>query len=138
MTIDPRLSRAFVASNGFALEPHLLVLGLMRSHSHGTYIPPAEPDAIDDVDLMGCLVPPVEYHIGLPRWQHWVFQFEELDVVIYSRERAFRLLLKSNPNIVGLLWLRDDGYVHRHPLFDRVRSSRAIFSSLEAAEAFAG
>lgn len=138
MTIDPRLSRAFAAANGFPLEPNLLVLGLMGSHSHGTYIPPAEPDAIDDVDLMGFLVPPVEYHIGLPRWQHWVFQYEELDVVIYSLDKAFRLLLKSNPNIVGLLWLREDEYIHRHPLFDTLRGERAIFSSLEAAEAFAG
>lgn len=138
MSIDPRISRAFAASNGFAIEPNLLVLGLMGSHSHGTYIPPAEPDAVDDIDLMGFLVPPVEHHLGLPRWQHWVFQFEELDVVIYSLEKAFRLLLKSNPNIVGLLWLREEEYVHRHPLFDRLIAERAIFSSLEAAEAFAG
>jgi predicted nucleotidyltransferase len=138
MTIDPRISRAFDEANGFALEPHLLVLGLMGSHSHGTYIPPAEPDAVDDVDLMGFLVPPLSYHLGLPRWEHWVFQFEELDVVIYSLEKAVRLLLKSNPNIVGLLWLRDAEYVHQHPLFARLLSQRAIFSSLEAAEAFAG
>jgi predicted nucleotidyltransferase len=138
MTIDPRISSAFRDANGFELEPYLLVLGLMGSHSHGTYIPPLEPDAIDDVDLMGFLVPPLERHLGLPRWEHWVFQFEELDVVIYSLEKAVRLLLKSNPNIVGLLWLRDDEYVHRHVLFERLRSQRAIFSSLEAAEAFAG
>ncbi len=138
MTIDSRIVRAFADQNGFALEPHLLVLGLMGSHSHGTYIPPAEPDAVDDIDMMGFLVPPLEYHLGLPRWQHWTFQFEELDVVIYSLEKAVRLLLKSNPNIVGLLWLRDAEYLHRHPLFDRLVSSRSLFSSLEAAEAFAG
>lgn len=138
MTIDPRISQAFAAANGFPLEPHLIVLGLMGSHSHGTYIPPSEPDAIDDIDLMGFLVPPVDYHLGLPRWEHWVFQFEELDVVIYSLEKAVRLLLKSNPNIVGLLWLREDEYIHRHPLFSRIQRERAIFSSLEAAEAFAG
>ncbi len=138
MALDPRIARAFEAANGFPLEPHLLVLGLMGSHSHGTYVPPGEPDAVDDIDLMGFLVPPLEYHLGLPRWQHWVFQFEELDVVIYSLEKAVRLLLKSNPNIVGLLWLRDDEYLHQHPLFDQLRSARSIFSSLEAAEAFAG
>lgn len=138
MTIDPRIAGAFRAANGFELEPHLLVLGLMGSHSHGTYIPPAEPDAIDDIDLMGFLVPPLECHLGLPRWEHWVFQFEELDVVIYSLEKAVRLLLKSNPNIVGLLWLRDEEYIHRHALFARLQAQRSIFSSLEAADAFAG
>jgi hypothetical protein len=82
VTIDARLSRAFAEQNGFALEPHLLVLALMGSHSHGTYLPPEDPDAVDDVDLMGFVVPPREHHLGLPRWQHWVFQFEELDVVL--------------------------------------------------------
>jgi hypothetical protein len=138
MAIDPRISAAFEAQNGFPLEPHLVVLALMGSHSHGTYLPPEEPNAVDDIDLMGFVVPPTEYHLGLPRWQHWTLQVDELDVVLYSLEKAFRLLLKSNPNIVGLLWLRDEEYVHRHPAFEHLRAQRAIFSSQEAAEAFAG
>ena len=51
---------------------------------------------------MGFVVPPIEFHLGLPRWQHWTLQVDELDVVLYSLEKAVRLLLKSNPNIVGL------------------------------------
>ena len=53
MSIDPRIASAFESDNGFPLEPHLIVLALMGSHSHGTYLPPEEPDAVDDVDLMG-------------------------------------------------------------------------------------
>src|SRR3954462_7812431 len=138
MSIDPRISRAFEAQNGFPLEPNLVVLGLMGSHSHGTYLPPEEPNAVDDVDLMGFVVPPVEFHLGLPRWEHWTLQIDELDVVLYSLEKAFRLLLKSNPNIVGLLWLRESEYVLRHPAFELLHSRREIFSSQAAAEAFAG
>ena len=138
MTIDPRITQAFEQANGFPLEPHLVVLGLMGSHSHGTYLPPEEPNAVDDIDLIGFVVPPIDYHVGLPRWQHWTFQFEELDVVLYSLEKAFRLLLKSNPNIVGLLWLRPDEYLHRSPTFDRLVAARDIFSSQVAADAFAG
>ena len=138
MSIDPRISRAFEADTGFPLEPHLIVLALMGSHSHGTYLPPEEPDAVDDVDLMGLVVPPLPFHIGLPRWEHWRLQADELDVVIYSLDKAFRLLLKSNPNIVGLLWLRDDEYLHRHETFELLRSRRAIFSSQAAADSFAG
>ncbi len=138
MTIDPRISRLFAEQNGFPLEAHLLVLGLMGSHSHGTYLPPEETDAVDDIDLMGFVIPPLDYHLGLPRWEHWTLQFEELDVVLYSLEKAFRLLLKSNPNIVGLLWLRDDEYVHRHQFFARLRENRTLFSSQGAANAFAG
>jgi RNA repair pathway DNA polymerase beta family len=138
MTVDPRISRSFAAENGFELEPHLVVLALMGSHSHGTYLPPEEPDAVDDVDLMGFVVPPLDYHIGLPRWQHWRLQEDELDVVLYSLDKAVRLLLKSNPNIVGVLWLREEEYLHRHPTFDLLQSRRDIFSSQAAAESFAG
>jgi predicted nucleotidyltransferase len=138
VTIDLRISRAFEEQNGFPLEPNLVVLGLMGSHSHGTYLPPEEPNAVDDVDLMGFVVPPVDYHLGIPRWQHWTLQVDELDVVLYSLEKAFRLLLKSNPNIVGLLWLREDEYIHRNPSFALIQRRREIFSSQEAAEAFAG
>jgi uncharacterized protein len=138
VALDPRIADAFFRDNGFPLEPHLVVLGLMGSHSHGTYLPPEEPNAVDDIDLMGFVVPPLGYHLGLPRWQHWTLQFEELDVVLYSLEKAFRLLLKSNPNIVGLLWLRSDEYVFRTPAFDRLVAQREIFSSQAAADAFAG
>jgi len=138
MSIDPRITRAFEAQNGFPLEPHLIVLALMGSHSHGTYLPPEEPNAVDDVDLMGFVVPPLPYHLGLPRWEHWRLQVDELDVVIYSLDKAVRLLLKSNPNIVGLLWLRADEYVHRHEAFGALLGRREIFSSQAAADAFAG
>ena len=97
MTIDPRISDAFARDTGFPLEPHLVVLGLMGSHSHGTYIPPEDPNAVDDIDLMGFVLPPADYHLGLPRWQHWTLQIEESDVVLYSLEKAFRLLLKKQP-----------------------------------------
>lgn len=138
MAIDPRIATAFETQNGFPLEPHLVVLALMGSHSHGTYLPPQEPNAVDDIDLMGFVVPPIAFHLGLPRWEHWKLQVDELDVVLYSLEKAVRLLLKSNPNIVGLLWLREAEYVHRHPTFDLLRTRREIFSSQVAAEAFAG
>lgn len=138
MSIDPRIASAFETQNGFPLEPHLVVLGLMGSHSHGTYLPPEEPNAIDDIDLMGFVVPPLRFHLGLERWQHWTLQVDELDVVLYSLEKAMRLLLKSNPNIVGLLWLRENEYVHRGPGFELLKARREIFSSQAAAETFAG
>ena len=138
MGIDSRIASAFAAANGFPLEPNLVVLALMGSHSHGTYLPPEDPNAIDDIDLMGFVVPPVGYHLGLARWEHWTAQIDELDVVLYSLEKAFRLLLKSNPNIVGLLWLRESEYVYRHPAFDLLLAQREIFSAQAAAESFAG
>jgi predicted nucleotidyltransferase len=137
--IDSRITERFKKDVGFDLEPHLLVLATMGSHSHGTYIPPSEPNAIDDVDLMGFVVPPLDYHLGLPRWEHWRMQYEELDVVLYSLDKAVRLLLKSNPNIMGILWLRGEDYIFTNELFDyEMRDYRDVFSALTAATAFSG
>lgn len=135
MRIDARITESFEAANGFPLEPNLVVLALMGSHSHGTYLPPEDLSAVDDIDLMGFVVPPIGYHLGLARWSHWTAQIDELDVVLYSLEKATRLLLKSNPNIVGLLWLRDDEYVYRHATFDEIQAQRHIFSAQSAAAA---
>lgn len=136
--IDVRIRERFRKEVGFDLRDHLLVLALMGSHSHGTYMPPTEPNAVDDVDLMGFVVPPLDYHIGLPRWEHWRLQVDELDVVLYSLDKAFRLLLKSNPNIVGLLWLRSEDYLYEHKLFARLLDFRGIFTTRAAADAFCG
>jgi predicted nucleotidyltransferase len=137
-TIDPRITTRFKADVGFDLAPHLLVLATMGSHSHGTYVPPTEPNAIDDVDLMGIVVPPLEYHIGLPRWETWRMQQDELDVVCYSLDKAVRLMLKSNPNIVGLLWLRPEDVVFKTQQFVELLMNRGMFTALTAADAFAG
>jgi len=85
--------------NGLPLAPNLVVLGLIGSHCHGTYLPPEEPNTVDAIDLMGFVVPPIEFHLGIPRWEHWTIKVDELDVVLYSLEKAVRLLLQSNPNI---------------------------------------
>lgn len=138
MRIDTCINRAFEAANGFSLEPNLVVLALMGSHIHRTYLPPEDPSDVDDIDLMGLVVPPIRNHLGLARWSHWTAQIDELDVVLYSLEKATRLLLKSNPHIVGLLWLRDDEYVNRHAMFTEIHAQRHIFSALSAATAFSG
>lgn len=138
MTVDPRILTKFEADVGFPLLPHLIVLARVGSHSHGTYLPPTDPAAVDDVDFMGFVVPPLSYHLGLQTWEHWTLQVDELDVVLYSLSKAVRLLLKSNPNIVGMLWLRPVDYVYTTRAFEHLRNMRTIFSSQLAAEAFAG
>lgn len=138
MGIDPRIADAFVQGNGFELEPHLLLLARIGSHSHGTWIPPTDPQAIDDTDYMGIIVPPQDYTIGVKEWEGWNAQFEELDLVFYSLQKAVRLLLKSNPNVLGLLWLRAEDYVHLDRRAGWLLEARPAFSSLNAYPAFIG
>lgn len=138
MTIDPRILTEFNKRAGFKLEDTLIVLTNVGSHSHGTYVAPTEPDAIDDVDYMGVVIPPAHRVIGLQPWEHCQFQHEELDVVIYSLQKFVRLLLKSNPNVLGLLWMQSEHYIYRNALALELIHQREIFSSLRAYNAFIG
>lgn len=125
--VDPRIAEAFERENGFPLAGHLLVLGLVGSHSHGTYIPKEADDGIDDVDYMGIVVPPARHLLGLKEWEHWVWQSEELDVVLYSMRKAVTLMLKGNPNILGLLWLDEYREVSREGSW--LMANRGVFAS---------
>src|SRR5579862_3713164 len=134
--MDQRITAAF--PGGFDLLRYTICAAYMGSHSHNTYVPKDDPDSIDDVDIMGIVVPPPRQAIGLRTWEHWNWQHEELDVVLYSLRKLVGLLLKSNPNVVGLLWLRPQEYIVRHPAFDRLIAERDVFGSRVAFDAFAG
>ena len=134
--IDQQIIDAFPFE--FDLRRYVIVAATMGSTSHNTYVPKEDPNSIDDVDIMAIIVPPPKSQIGLRKWEHWTLQKDELDVVIYSLQKFIGLLLKSNPNVVGLLWLRPEHYLLRHPLFNRLRENREVFSSRVAYDAFAG
>ena len=133
---DPRISSEF--GGGFDLAKHTICLATVGSTSHNTYVPHDDPNSIDDVDYMGIAIPPVRRVVGLSQWDHWTLQKEELDVVFYSFSKLVGLLLKSNPNVIGLLWLEPSCYVHVDPLFGRLIEKRDIFSSKKAYKAFSG
>lgn len=123
----------------FPLQAKDLVgLAFVGSHSHGTYIPPADPDAIDDVDFMGVVIPPRDMLLGLKEFEHWTDRWEELDVVLYGFQKFVKLLTNGNPNVLGLLWLRDEDYLLRAPAFDVLITHRTLFNSLRVYESFGG
>jgi uncharacterized protein len=120
--------------SAFDLQERLIALGVIGSLSHGTYL----PDHIDDVDYMGIVIPPARDLIGLGQWQHWVHKKDEWDVVLYSLRKIVGLLLKSNPNVVGFLWLRDQDYAVVTPAFELLRKNKEAFVSKEAYNSFVG
>lgn len=148
MAIDPRILDEFETCAGFPLEPdagkpnalagQIVFLAQIGSHSHGTYVPPSDPQAIDDVDYMGVVIPPRHRVLGLTEWDHLQFQVDELDVVFYSLQKFIRLLLKSNPNVLGTLWLQPEHYIAESMWSDELIENRDIFSSLNAYNAFVG
>jgi predicted nucleotidyltransferase len=135
--LDPRIYSGFTNFD-LSAPGRVLSAGYFGSTSHNTYVPPTNPDSIDDVDVFIIALPPPENIIGLYSWEHGRVKQDELDVVIYSLQKFVGLLLKANPNVLGHLWLRDEDYLTRTPEFDRLIAERDIFSSLRAAKTFAG
>lgn len=136
--IDIRITEAFEKQNGFPLLPNLVLFATVGSESHGTDIPHTTGEGIDDIDYMGIIIPPVNKFLGLSSWDHWVWQSEELDVVIYSLTKAVSLLLKGNPNIIGTLWLEDKFIHHCSDAGKELIAMREMFSSLDCYNAFVG
>jgi predicted nucleotidyltransferase len=133
---DPRIVQDFPYD--FDLTTHTVYAGLMGSILHGTYVPKEDPDSIDDVDIMAVVVPSPKWLLGLNQWEHWVRQRDELDVVVYSLRKFVGLLLKANPNVVGLLWLQPEFIVAKHSAFEAFIRNRHAFSSRRAYESFVG
>lgn len=136
--IDPRIIEAFNSSHDFRLEDSCIMLALIGSTSHNTYVPKEDPNSIDDVDYMGVLIPPLKHTLGLGGFEHWTFMQDELDVVIYSLEKFMRLLVKSNPNVLGTLWLKPEFYIVNRATWKRVVVKRSLFATRAAHGSFAG
>lgn len=122
----------------FDLDAHTILLGYVGSTSHGTYIPPDQKSGIDDKDLMGIVIPPNEYILGLSKYEQSDIFHEEWDIVSYDLRKIMRLLIKSNPNVIGLLWLDEVYYVKQTPAGKRLIENRDLFMTKKMYKSFAG
>ena len=120
-------------------KPRLAALYRVGSHSHGTHLPANDPMSVDDLDLMAVVIPPPEQVLGFREFDHAVVRDGPLDVVIYSWSKYLGMLLKSNPNVLGTLWLdpEDVWSTQTHPLSTLIQH-RAIFASKDAHAHFCG
>lgn len=137
MTIDQRIIDAFQETQGFSLLPSLVLMATIGSDSHGTKVITGDA-ALDDTDFMGIILPPPAKVLGLHQWDNWHWQHEELDVVCYSLPKAIKMLSKNNPNIMNLLWLREQDYVYQTEVGKSLIANREMFSSKEAYYSFVG
>lgn len=112
--------------------------GYVGSISHGVY---DKETGIDDKDVMCIYVPPIENLLGLHEFnkkETKVIMEGEYDITIYSVKKMFKMLLKGNPNVLGLLWLRDTDYIMKNVLGEELIKNREIFSSKLAYKSFTG
>jgi uncharacterized protein len=118
-----------------------ILLGYRGSIAHGMYVSKEDPDSIDDKDYMGVVLPPKDYYIGLKQWgsrgTKEIFEGEH-DLVEYEIKKFVNLLLKSNPNVISLLWLKEEFYLKKTRAAQRLIDNRQIFTSRIAINAFCG
>jgi len=118
-----------------------ILLGFRGSIAHGLYVPPSDPNSIDDKDLMGVYIGPPEHYIGFPRRtcdKALEYMREPWDIVHYEVRKFFSLLLKQNPNVMGLLWLDETLYKYVGLWGEAMIRRRDWFASREAYYSFVG
>ncbi len=127
-----------------AIEKHnqdingCILMGYVGSIAHGTYVPQSNPNSIDDRDVMGIVIPSADHIIGLGSWEGKQFMEGCWDVTLYSLAKFIKLLLKCNPNVLGLLWLEKNGYLLKTWVGQLLIDRRDIFVSKQAYHAFSG
>lgn len=123
----------------FDLDDSLVLVGRRGSEAHGTFIASEDPESIDDRDLMGICIPPRQYYLGLSYWEGAEAIKGPWDVVLYEYRKFVRLLMKQNPNVIGMLWLEPEDYLHVGPAGQLLIENRELFRHRTAAfKAFCG
>lgn len=117
------------------------LLAFRGSIAHGTYVPSNDPDSYDDKDLIGIAIPPIDYYVGLKEFgSRGTVEIKEgdLDIVVYEHRKTLRLLSKGNPNVLSMLWLPQERYLHKTDSGRVLLDSRQLFSTKTAYPAFRG
>lgn len=123
----------------WGVSANTLFATLIGSMAHGTQMPKSDPNAVDDVDFMMVVVPPKEWHLGLRRFDHWTPPIaEELDITCYGLQKFTGLLLKGNPNVIGLLWMPAKCVLLEGELWGEWIDNRDAFMSQRVLSSFSG
>lgn len=118
-----------------------ILLGYRGSIAHNMYVPKNDPNHIDDVDIMGVVVGPIEAYLGLQEWGSRgtkEYKHEQWDCVFYEIRKMFSLLLQGNPNVLSLLWIKPEHYLHSSLLGQQIVEHRKLFVGKHIYNAFAG
>lgn len=126
---------------------NLMLCGYRGSVSQNTYIPNTDPNSIDDIDVMGIYLAPKKYYFSyqFPRkFSTGMDKFVgEWDTVNYEFKHYISLLMQQNPNVLALLWLKEEHYIPvDNVLYDSwgksLITNRDLFRSKSAYNSFVG
>lgn len=120
------------------LPEGLISLCWRGSVAHGMYVPKSDPDSIDDKDVMGVYIAPLEHYLGFGRKDVYEKWEGEWDCVFYELRKFIGLLLNCNPNVLSLLWVKPNGIIYESQLGERLRNQRDLFVTKKAYHSFSG
>jgi uncharacterized protein len=116
----------------------LIFLCYRGSISHGMHVPNTDPNSVDDIDLMGVFINPIEHYFGFGRKECYETWVGEYDSVHYELRKVVGMLLKANPNVMSLLWLGDNYIIQTSDLWWTLRANRNLFVSKKLFNSFSG
>lgn len=115
--------------------PRIDLAGYRGSIAHGT-----AGDIIDDVDIGGVFIAPETHYLGLTSLEHIerIGVAGKYDFALFEIRKYFRLLLKSNPNVLSLLWLPQNLYIIQNDWGKEIINNRHLFMSKALYKSFGG
>lgn len=120
------------------LPDGLVLLAYRGSIAHGMFVPQSDANSIDDKDVMGVFVNPLEHYLGFARRDSTERFLREWDTVCYELRKFVGLLLNCNPNVLSLLWLEQKHYIYRSKIAFELIANRELFVSKKAYHSFSG
>lgn len=116
----------------------MILLGYRGSIAHGMYVPSKDPNSIDDKDIMGVYIAPKEHYLGFGRQEVFERFIGEWDAVSYELKKFIGLLMKNNPNVLSMLWLKENQIIFQSELGQKLMANRDLFASKMAYHSFSG
>lgn len=120
------------------LPENLILLVYRGSIAHDMYVLQSNPDSIDDKDIMGAFIGPDEFYLGFNCEEHKEKFIGEWDAVSYELRKLVELLIKSNPNVLSMLWVDEKHVLFQDDFGRRLRENRDIFTAKTIYQSFTG
>ena len=116
----------------------LIFLAFRGSIAHGTYIPKEDPNSIDDKDIIGVYIKALTHYLGFGGKEHKEKFHGVWDAVSYEFRKLCGLLLKSNPNVLSLLFLNEKMVIKSSAIWEQFLKQKDLFISKDAYYSFSG
>lgn len=137
---DIKLKGLSFEETNHLMPDDLILLGYRGSIVHGTYVLNSDPNSIDDKDILGVFVAPKEHYLGFNHNADKPYEkkLREWDMVFYEVRKFIYLLIKSNPNVLIMLWLPDKYYIYSTSPGWTLVLNKEIFISKQIYHSFTG